>query len=69
MHADMDVAPKGGLYSHDEKLCLDAKEDNLLEEDEEVYMVDTRGSLQHDQLTDITSQDVGVGDGSVPELT
>lgn len=41
----MDAALRGGLYFDGEKLCFDAEEEDLLDDYEEVYMVDARGTL------------------------
>lgn len=45
MQVDMDATPKGGLYFDGEKISFNAEEDDLLDNDDEVYMVDIRGSL------------------------
>lgn len=48
MYVDMDATPKKGLYFNNKKFCFDAKEDDLLDDEEEVYMINTRGYLQHE---------------------
>lgn len=45
MQVDMDATTKEGLYFDGEKLYFDVEEDDLLDDDEQVYMMDTRGSL------------------------
>lgn len=45
MHVDIDAAPKGGLYFDGEKLSFDPNENNLLNDDVEMCMVDTRAFL------------------------
>lgn len=36
MHANMDVAPRGGLHFDGEKVCFKCEEDDLLDDKEEV---------------------------------
>lgn len=50
-------------YFDGEKFCFD-DEDDLPDDDEEICMVDVRGSLQREQLADTASQDIGVEEGS-----
>lgn len=51
----MDATHKGRLYFNGKKLYLDPKEDDLLHDDDEVYLVNIRASLQCEWLVDITS--------------
>lgn len=60
---------KGGLYLNGEMLCFNEKEDNLLNDNKDIYMVDKRGSLQCEKLANTTSQYVGVREGDVSEST
>lgn len=67
INANIDATPRGWLYFNGERLYFNPKEDDQIDDDKEVYMVDIRSSLKHEQLIDITSQDVGVDEGSVLE--
>lgn len=41
----MDSTPRGGVYFSDEKNFFNLKEDNLLNDDVEIYVLDTKDSL------------------------
>lgn len=47
IYADGDVIPKRGLHFYGERLFINLDEDDILNEEEEICMVDTRASLQH----------------------
>lgn len=54
MHEDMDFAGRWCLHFDGEKLYFDDDEDDLLDDSEEIFMVDIKGSLQREQLADTT---------------
>lgn len=40
IHAYMDTTPRGGLHFDSYKILFNVEEDNLLNDEEEIYMVD-----------------------------
>lgn len=60
MWENIDDARTGCLHFEGERLYFDADEDDLLYHDEVVCIVDTKSSLQHVQLADTASQNVGI---------
>lgn len=63
-----DINYHGCLCFDDQRVYFSDDEDNLLDDSEDVFMVDTRGSLQHEQLMNTMLQDVGVGEDSASNL-
>lgn len=43
---DMDLECRGSLCFKEEKIYFDAHEDDILDEEEDIYMIYTRGSLK-----------------------
>lgn len=58
-----------GIYFNGEKLYFDIKEDDLLERDENDYMVETKSSLLCEKLTYTILLYVGVEGGNVQGST
>lgn len=46
MHGDINLACKSHLCFNGKVLYFDAKEDDLLDDEEDVYIIDSKGSLQ-----------------------
>lgn len=69
LQANIDSTCIGGIDFDGKKLYFNINEEELLDEDEDVCMVDIRGSLHHGHLAVITSQDVGVEEGSMLDST
>lgn len=42
LYFDMDVVSKGALHFDGKRPCFDLKEDDLLDDEEEIHMVDIR---------------------------
>lgn len=42
----MDATLRGGMYFDGENIFFDVEEDYLLDDDEKIYMINTRGSVQ-----------------------
>lgn len=65
MQEYIDFTHRRCLHFDGEKVYFDDDKDDLLDKNEEIFMMDTRGSLPCEQLVDIVSQDVGVGEVNV----
>lgn len=52
-----------------EKLQFDINEDDLLDDSEGLFKVDTQSSSYHEQLTSIVTQNVDVEKDEAPNLT
>lgn len=51
----MNLVHIGDLCFDEEKLYFDANENELLDDEEDIYMVDTKAYLQREMLADTTS--------------